>query len=332
MRRVEAAPDGSFVSVILDGENAWEHYPGLGVDFFRALYEGLSKNGRVRTGTMSESLAREPARLPRLHAGSWIDRSFRIWVGHEEDVRAWNLLGKTRAELVRAGGSEEAWESLYAAEGSDWFWWFGDDFSSAQDAEFDALFRRHLGNVYRSIGVPEPQELLQPVKRQVTAVVARAPWAMLRVVVDGRRTDYFEWIAAGRYDMSREYGAMAGDLSFVSDLHYGFDEANLFLRIDTRAGVDARKACERRRLRLIVTKPRPCEVDLLPAADGVRSAVEDIFEAAVPFERIGVAAGEDVEFVLELSREGGVPQRFPTTVPLSLRVPTKDYDKIHWMA
>lgn len=332
IRRVESAPDGSFVSVILDGENAWEHFPGGGVEFFRALYGGLSNHPRIRTAPMRDALDREPARLPRLHAGSWIDHSFRIWIGHDEDVRAWNLLGRARKDLVRQGGNEEAWESLYAAEGSDWFWWFGDDFSSAQDAEFDALFRRHLSNMYRSLGLIEPPDLLQPVKRHVTAVVFREPWAMLHVKVDGRRTDYFEWIAAGQYDMSREYGAMAGDLTFLSDLFFGFDEEHLFLRLDCRAGVDARAAMAGRRMRIHTARPGAVTVDLLPSQEGVRAEIQDIFEASCPFRLLGVAPGEEVEFHLEFIRDGGVPVRFPTTVPLSVRVPTKDFEKIHWMA
>jgi len=330
IRRVEAAPDGSWVSVILDGENAWEHYRGGAVEFFRALYSGLTDHPRIRTAPMAESLEREAAPLSRLHAGSWIDRNFRVWIGHEEDVRGWNLLGRARAGL-HPQAPAEAWESIYAAEGSDWFWWFGDDFSSAQDAEFDALFRRHLANVYQALGRPEPAELLQPVKRRVTAVVTRAPWAILNVVVDGRRTDYFEWIAAGHYDLSREYGAMAGELSFLSDLYFGFDAKSLLLRLDFRTGIDPRGAFEGRTLSLVASQPRSVSVKLWPAEGEARAAVEEIAEFACPFTALEAHPGQEVEFVLELSRDG-VPLRFPTTLPLALRVPTPDFEKINWMA
>ena len=48
---------------------------------------------------------------------------------------------------------------MLIAEGSDWFWWYGDDHSSAHDDEFDDLFRRHLRNVYRLLQQPVPDEL-----------------------------------------------------------------------------------------------------------------------------------------------------------------------------
>jgi hypothetical protein len=325
VRRVESAPEGSHVFVILDGENPWEHYPGGGVDFLRALFGALSKSRAVRTAPVSAALEREAAPLPRLAAGSWINHNFGIWIGHEEDVRAWNLLGRVRAELARAGGPPEAWESLYAAEGSDWYWWFGEDFSTPQDLEFDALFRRHLANVFRSLGRPEPEWLLQPVKRKPAAEVVRPPWAILNVVLDGRRTDYFEWIAAGTYDLSREYGAMAGDLAFLSDLFYGFDESNLLVRLDFRS--DPRKAMEGRAVRVVLTRPHPKEASIWPGA-----ALDDILEAAVPFEALGLSPDQEAEFFLEFSREGGAPARLPTTQPLTFRVPSKDFERINWTA
>ena len=42
----------------------------------------------------------------------------------------------------RPGDRDRAFEELLIAEGSDWFWWYGDDHSSDHDREFDELFRR----------------------------------------------------------------------------------------------------------------------------------------------------------------------------------------------
>ena len=103
-----------------------------------------------------------PTRLPRLFAGSWISHNFAIWIGHPEDNRGWDALHADprvprRRGAVAAGTtrrrSAEAWEEIYIAEGSDWFWWYGDDHSSALDALFDHLFRKHLRNVYTLLGL-----------------------------------------------------------------------------------------------------------------------------------------------------------------------------------
>ena len=318
VRRVEEM-EGP-VPVCLDGENPWEHYPGGAVPFLRALFRELSDHPTIRTVTMSEL---EPTgRLESLTAGSWINRNFAVWIGHPEDRKGWEMLGRAYREL-EGSDNELAWECLRAAEGSDWYWWFGEDFTSAQDTEFDALFRRHLMNVYRALGRPWPDELHRPIKQTRREVIFKPPWAILSVRLDGRRTDYFEWIAAGHYDMAREYSALAGESAFISDVYYGFDPENVLVRLDFRKGVDPRSVLAEGELRLVVTRPRPVVVPL-------HGAVQDIFEAAVPFRDLGLRAGEEVEFFLEFERAAGVPVRVPTLVPLTFQVPTPDFDRIQW--
>src|SRR5258708_11552232 len=102
----------------------------------------------------------------------------------------------------------KAWEEIYIAEGSDWFWWFGDDHSSAQDDLFDQLFRKHLQNVYTCLGTQPPSLLNRPITRLVRRTIHSEPKGFLAVKVDGRRT-YFEWINAGHYIAGSERGTMA---------------------------------------------------------------------------------------------------------------------------
>ena len=308
------------VAVCLDGENPWEHYPGGGVPFLRALFRELSNHPSIRTVTMSE--LESTGRLDSLMAGSWINGNFSVWAGHPEDRKGWEMLGRAYRDL-QGTSNDLAWECLRAAEGSDWFWWFGEDFTSAQDTEFDALFRRHLSNVYRLLGRPCPDDLHRPIKQKRHEVMFKPPWAMLTVCLDGRRTDYFEWIAAGHYDMAREYSAQAGESAFISDVFYGFDQENIFVRLDFKKGIDPRAAIAQGELRLVVTRPRP-------AAVPVHGVAADIFEAAVPFSDLGLRVGEEVEFFLEFERPAGVPVRIPMLVPLTFRVPTGDFDRIQW--
>jgi alpha-amylase/alpha-mannosidase (GH57 family) len=325
--RVEAADDG-LVVVALDGENPWEHYPGNGVEFLRAVYSRLSGHPRVRTVTMSEGIAAVASeRLGRIFSGSWINHSFAVWAGHEEDRRGWEMLGRVRAMLPKEA-PWAAWESLYAAEGSDWFWWFGEDYSSPQDAEFDALFRRHLANACALAGLKPPPELSQPVKKRRREDLVRAPWAALNVVLDGRRSDYFEWIAAGHYDLARDFGAMAGEIAFLSDLLFGFDEKRLLVRLDFRPGVRPREMVGDGVVRVVSVAPEHRTVALWPPSAG-EAALDEIFEAAVPFEALGASGGE-VSFYVEIERPGAPPARIPSLMPITMVLPGRDFDKINW--
>lgn len=176
------AGDGDHVlTIVLDGENAWGGYPDDGRPFLHALYEHLSSDVRLKTVTFSEYLSGNPTRgiaphpageLSRVHhlaTGSWIDEpgsapgvDLGTWIGEPEENAAWTLLGDARSAVGRmpegAPGLEQAHASLLAAEGSDWFWWFGSDQESRNDASFDELFRAHVRGAYRAIGVDPPAD------------------------------------------------------------------------------------------------------------------------------------------------------------------------------
>ena len=170
------------LAVILDGENAWGSYRDDGRPFLEALYELLAKDPEIRTVTFREYLEGNAARGVSAHpmgqhhalhepfTGSWIDEAgsapgvdLGTWIGEDEENRAWELLGRARAFLktegATPGSAPAAFEALYIAEGSDWFWWFGADQDSGKDEEFDDLFRTHLKNVYRACGASSPEDL-----------------------------------------------------------------------------------------------------------------------------------------------------------------------------
>lgn len=156
------------VVIAMDGENAWEYYRNDGWDFLSHLYKCLSDDKNIQTVTVSEYLQKYPAEKPirRLAAGSWIYGNFNKWIGHEQKNRAWEYLAKAREELQRwtgdrgqgTGDREKAWKQIYICEGSDWFWWYGDN-----NADFDKLYRRHLSNFYRFIGKEPPEYLSKPI-------------------------------------------------------------------------------------------------------------------------------------------------------------------------
>ncbi len=160
----------AIVSVIMDGENAWEYYPRNGAFFLSSLYERLAAHPRLRLTTYKEYLERKPAdviRLPHLVAGSWVYGTFTTWIGDRDKNRAWDMLSEAKARFdeVMASGAlserqiERAERQLATCEGSDWFWWFGDYNPSHTVSDFEKLFRRQLTHLYRLLGLEPPTYL-----------------------------------------------------------------------------------------------------------------------------------------------------------------------------
>jgi alpha-amylase/alpha-mannosidase (GH57 family) len=239
------------VSLILDGENAWEYYPGNGREFLREFYRRIESDPDFRALTAGEAIA-AAGEIPAntgIFPASWINANFDVWIGHSEDVTAWELLWDARDVYARAleahkkgrpGAPNEtalqkAHASLLAAEGSDWCWWFGPEHSTANDAEFDALYRKHLTEIYLALGEVAPEELAKPIKRRPEHALHLAPTGFLYVKVDGRETSYFEWLGAGLYSPERRGGSMHGRIFYLHEIRYGFEESRFCIRIDTFA-------------------------------------------------------------------------------------------------
>jgi len=236
------------ICLFLDGENAWEYYPGNGREFLREFYGRIQGDQDFRALTASETIA-AAGEIPSnagIFPASWINANFDVWIGHSEDVAAWELLWDAReayghaleaSQQGRDGAPDEtalkeAQESLLAAEGSDWCWWFGPEHSTANDAEFDALYRKHLTAVYLALGQVAPQELAKPIKRKPEHALQLAPTGFLKIAVDGRDTSYFEWLGAGLYSPERRGGAMHGRTFYLHELRYGFEDGRFCIRVD----------------------------------------------------------------------------------------------------
>jgi alpha-amylase/alpha-mannosidase (GH57 family) len=236
------------ICLFLDGENAWEYYPGNGRQFLREFY-GLVQNDRdFRALTASEAIAAatDAPTTGGIFPASWINANFDVWIGHHEDVEAWELLWDAREAYGRAAnahaegregaptatGLATAMESLLAAEGSDWTWWYGPEHSTDNDLEFDALFRKHLTAIYLAIGEEAPDELAKPIKRQAEHALQIAPADLLNIKVDGRDTSYFEWLSSGLYAPERRGGSMHGRVFYLHELRFGFEQERFCLRVD----------------------------------------------------------------------------------------------------
>ncbi len=348
------------VSIILDGENAWEYYQNDGRDFFLYLYERLSAEQGLRCVSVGEYLRENPATavIDRLHAGSWINANYRVWIGHEEDNRAWDLLAQTRQALTDyaarngdAGKLAKAWEEVFIAEGSDWCWWYGDDHFSENDEEFDLLFRTHLMNVYRIIDADVPDELQIPILREDRQALPTVELtAFISPTIDGVVTNYFEWLPAGFYDVSQGGGAMHRGASIITHIYYGFDLKNMFIRLDPSGNLNDEKVGDLAffinfldpkgldvEIRL-VPQERRVSAALFKSENGNRTltsaihtvAANDIVELAVPFELIGVKANEDVQIFVTVERAGSEVEKWPYRGYIQFKVPTDDFEAMMW--
>ena len=129
-----------------------------------------------------------------------------------------------------------AYEELLISEGSDWCWWYGPEHQSDFRAEFDALYRAHLANVYRALHLTPPEELSRPILRGALAEVHTQPTGPVRPKIDGVVTSYFEWLGAGVYRVDARSGAMHGKRFLIQELCYGSDGQNLYVRVDFEPG------------------------------------------------------------------------------------------------
>jgi alpha-amylase/alpha-mannosidase (GH57 family) len=228
------------VPIILDGENAWEYYPRSGREFLRRFYDALGNTPGVEAVTVSEAIAqqRDFPRLKSLVPGSWINANFNVWIGAPEDNKAWDFLYQARRfydeNALRGSETQRklAFEELLIAEGSDWNWWYGPEHHSANDKDFDELYRKHLSNVYQLLGATPPDYLAQPIFGGVPRAEFTPQTQYVHPRVTGDMVRYFEWMGAAIYTADHRAGAMHGRRVLVDSLYAGIDESNVYGRLD----------------------------------------------------------------------------------------------------
>lgn len=239
-RPIIAKGKDAVVPIILDGENAWEYYPHSGREFLRRFYDALQKTPGMEAVTISEAIARhtDKPELKSLVPGSWINANFNVWIGAPEDNRSWDYLYHARnfysQHCARASDSQRklAFEELLIAEGSDWNWWYGPEHHSANDRDFDELYRKHLSNVYQALGASPPEYLAQPIIGAAArpSFVPQTAYIHPRVAADMVR--YFEWLGAAMYTADHRAGAMHGKSFVLDSVYAGIDETNVYGRLD----------------------------------------------------------------------------------------------------
>ncbi len=265
LRRIRenlADPNNSYlVSIILDGENCWDQYEHNGDVFLRHLYSLLSDDPALKAVTVSEYLAQHPPRqvVPQLSSGSWIGANLETWIGESAQNRAWEYLVHTRDRLVawqaqttntrnasppagaRPDGSSlaRAWEEIYIAEGSDWFWWYYSHNNPGDGNLFDREFRLHLGNAYRFADLPLPGWLSKPIVVSLEEVRSFLPTSYISPRLSAAESAPPQWARAGRLEAVSSTGAMQRAYAVLGCLRYGYDPDRLYLRLEANERLSA---------------------------------------------------------------------------------------------
>ena len=356
---------GRVVSIILDGENAWEYYPGNAYDFLQGMYRGIAASPALRLTTCSEALKENvfDGSLHKIFPGSWINSSYGIWIGHPEENLAWDLIAQAREAAVSANllvaaallngepsvdvTAEAICRSLYAAEGSDWFWWYGDDHFSPHSDRFDLLFRQHLMNIYRLLGQDPPRQLLEPIKKKSPAGLIREPAAFIDPEINGRISDYFEWLAAGLYDLTRQGSAMHSSDRMLQSFYYGYNSSSLFIRID--AVQDFHRLLKEDdviNLHLIFDREYRLPMQMkksegllqikenylwTPTSSICRWKIGRICEIGIPLSSIQLESGSKLFVSVTLVRDNEEVGRWPSDAPLMLYYAGAEIELDNWL-
>jgi alpha-amylase/alpha-mannosidase (GH57 family) len=349
------APTGRGVCpLILDGENAWEAFPDGGETFLTSFYEALVGSPEMKTRRLGDYFDEFPAQAETstLHSGSWIRSDFDVWIGDPEENKGWEWLKETRHFLVErlAGGqiaperAMEAWWEIYAAEGSDWFWWYGPDFTIDTDFLFDELFRLHLQNVYRILGVEPPAHLDVPICLPSNELGYSQPLHLLSPDLSGDNEHFFDWLGAGELDLTRQQTAMFQGDRIGQKLHFGFGPHAFFLRLDLKRRPEAIivRVLLPHPARLTLRQPKAGDPQAVfeSSTDGVSftpTPVTDLqanwgqsLSISIPRLLLGIEPDHEFAFFVQLLENGLQRERFPERGAIELAAPGRDFESEQW--
>ena len=241
--------ENHLLTIAMDGENCWESYQNDGEEFLNALYRLIEEDETLNTTLVSDFIEKsQPEDLPKIASGSWINRNFELWVGEPTKNVAWRYLNQTKEDfeafskeilssaksnIQKAKANKAIYEArveIFIAEGSDWFWWYGEPNESGSDIIFDYLFRERLRNVYRIFSKEIPEYLNIPLISMVGKPIRQAI-GHISPKIDGLVDEVFdEWENAGYIFLpdSPTFSKMKS----IKGIYYGCDSENLYFKFE----------------------------------------------------------------------------------------------------
>ncbi len=363
LRSIQSHAENHQVAIILDGENPWEYYFDGGQSFLKGIYEGLRQSDQLRAVSMSNSLKSNTRTkdIKDLYSASWIYGNFQIWIGSAEDNKAWNYLLSVRNKIEEKKNNglsgqalAKALEYIYVSEGSDWFWWYGDDFQSLTKKDFDAIFRSYLIAAWESLGEQVPLWLLDPIMIFPQKSL-ESPKEFLFPKIDGLQSDYFEWLGSIPYQTKKSGSAMFHADHIVQEIAYGFNQEELFIKISfffhllapnsqikiklfkhsgAQVGNDLNGTHFEMQFSLeshVLQKvPVICHTPERKELGQARAAMKEFLECAIPFKAVSANTDETIEFGIELIQGNETREFHPVSGLFKILVPDESFLTANW--
>ena len=229
------SPDNShLLTIALDGENCWENYENDGNDFLENFYALLENDNTLETVLISDYIKSDAHKKPldKIVAGSSINKSFKYWIGDETKNKAWVYLKDAKDVFDKSSSKNKNFElarrELMIAQGSDWFWWYGEPNNSGQDFVFDYMFREHLKNIYIALGKKVPEELNDSLINKIEIPFKR-PSRDISPRMDGMQESDNDWYYSGLISLLD--GPVHRENKNVDKILFGCDDKNMYFRL-----------------------------------------------------------------------------------------------------
>ena len=241
--KILVSPDDThLLTIAADCENCWENYQNDGIEFLEKIYGSICDDDTLETVLISDYIENEKHKKPlkKINPGSWIDKTFQYWVGEPEKNKAWAALKSTKDDLntfIKSNKNHPmlaaARREFYIAQGSDWFWWYGEPNNSGQDYVFDYMFRERLKKVYTLLGQPYPEYLDKSIITKIEVPFKR-PKRSISPRLDGLNSSNGDWYNAGTIAMID--GPVFRENKNVDKIDFGCDKDNIYFRLYVNKG------------------------------------------------------------------------------------------------
>ncbi|MEN8154474.1 MAG: glycoside hydrolase family 57 protein [Acidobacteriota bacterium] len=326
------------VPIILDGENAWEYYSGSGRVFLKEFFRLVAESDNAECVTFSEASSSDHGVMEKLAAGSWINGNFNIWIGDEEDRRAWKLIRETKLILenrwkdIPVSDQNEIKEHIKIAQGSDWFWWYGSENHTDDLETFDRLFRENLIKALLIAGEVIPGDLEKPVffSKRKNGIQIKNPKKYITPVIDGKVSGFFEWMGSGEIDVGNMAGAIYISNPVLKKIHFAFDRENFYLRLDLKE--KAEKFLKKGFMFKIELNHGDNKV-LIPVPGNnkkIQCSAMEIIECGIPFTLLKFKEGDNFSFRIIVKKRGKIFSVFPPHEQINLKIPEERDYSYYW--
>ena len=260
--KILSSPDKDhLLTIALDGENCWENYFEDGSSFLKTLYTLITEDDTLETVLISDYLdnTKENKLLPKIASGSGFNRNFKLWIDEPVKDLAWTYLKRVRedfSEFVKREplnpNIELARKELFICEGSDWYWWYGEPNDSGRDNIFDFIFRTHLKNIYRYLGLEAPQYLDDPITDISPSKPSKYPKSLITPKIDGKKItdEEDEWNNAGCIEIPD--GPVLRESKLFEKIRFGNDENNFYLKFNLNKYIKANAELSKRTYQMYI--------------------------------------------------------------------------------